>query len=65
MKVLLEELKAYKTVRGDTGQERFNVICDLLDLCPEGSAWFHQRAVILVELAQVLCYHDYSEHTEW
>uniref|UniRef100_A0A6J0SG72 separase n=1 Tax=Pogona vitticeps TaxID=103695 RepID=A0A6J0SG72_9SAUR len=64
MKVLLEELKAYKTVRGDTGQERFNVICDLLDLCPEGSAWFHQRAVILVELAQVLCYHDYSEHTE-
>ncbi|XP_034955423.1 separin [Zootoca vivipara] len=64
MKVLLEELKAYKTVRVDTGQERFNVICDLLDICSEGSGWAHERAVILVELAQVLCYHDYSEQTE-
>ncbi|KAJ7317689.1 hypothetical protein JRQ81_003851 [Phrynocephalus forsythii] len=64
LKLLLEELKAYKTVRVDTGQERFNVICDLLDLCPEGSSWFHKRAVVLVELAQVLCYHSYNEHTE-
>ncbi|XP_032994487.1 separin [Lacerta agilis] len=64
MKVLLEELKAYKTVRADTGQERFNVICDLLDICSEGSSWVHERAVVLVELAQVLCYHDYSEQTE-
>uniref|UniRef100_A0A8D2J4E5 separase n=1 Tax=Varanus komodoensis TaxID=61221 RepID=A0A8D2J4E5_VARKO len=64
MAVLLEELKAYKSVRVDTGQERFNVICDLLDICSEGSSWVHERAVILVELAQVLCYHDYSEQTE-
>ncbi|XP_042306170.1 separin [Sceloporus undulatus] len=64
VEVLLEELKAYKTVRVDTGQERFNVICDLLDMCSEGSNWTHERAVILVELAQVLCYHDYNEHTE-
>ncbi|KAJ6654715.1 hypothetical protein lerEdw1_006578 [Lerista edwardsae] len=64
LKVLLEELKAYKAVRVDTGQERFNVICDLLDICSEGSSWVHERAVILTELAQVLCYHDYSEQTE-
>uniref|UniRef100_A0A8C6XXF3 separase n=1 Tax=Naja naja TaxID=35670 RepID=A0A8C6XXF3_NAJNA len=64
VKVLLEELKAYKAVRVDTGQERFNVICDLLDICSEGSQWVHERAFILVELAQVLCYHDYSEQTE-
>ncbi|KAG8129608.1 hypothetical protein E2320_016298 [Naja naja] len=54
VKVLLEELKAYKAVRVDTGQERFNVICDLLDICSEGSQWVHERAFILVELAQVL-----------
>ncbi|KAL7989870.1 hypothetical protein Chor_012536, partial [Crotalus horridus] len=64
VKVLLEELKTYKTVRVDTGQERFNVICDLLDICSEGSQWVHERAFILVELAQVLCYHDYNEQTE-
>uniref|UniRef100_A0A670Z3A0 separase n=1 Tax=Pseudonaja textilis TaxID=8673 RepID=A0A670Z3A0_PSETE len=64
VKVLLEELKAYKAERVDTGQERFNVICDLLDICSEGSQWVHERAFILVELAQVLCYHDYSEQTE-
>nr|XP_008101791.1 PREDICTED: separin [Anolis carolinensis] len=64
LEVLLEELKAYKMVRVDTGQERFNVICDLLDMCPDGGNCTHKRAVILVELAQVLCYHDYNEHTE-
>ncbi|XP_034275057.1 separin isoform X2 [Pantherophis guttatus] len=64
VKVLLEELKAYKAVRVDTGQERFNVICDLLDICSEGNQWDHERAFILVELTQVLCYHDYSEQTE-
>ncbi|XP_067320360.1 separin [Anolis sagrei] len=64
LEVLLEELKAYKTVRVDTGQERFNVICDLLDMCPDDGNCIHKRAVILVELAQVLCYHDYREHTE-
>ncbi|XP_077185241.1 separin isoform X2 [Paroedura picta] len=64
LKLLLEELKAYKSVRADTGQERFNVICDLLDICSEGSGLVHERAVVLIELAQVLCYHDYTEQTE-
>ncbi|XP_067385631.1 separin [Emydura macquarii macquarii] len=61
--VLSEELKAYKAIRADTGQERFNVICDLLEICSEESGRQHERAVNLVELAQVLCYHDYTEQT--
>ncbi|XP_067170221.1 separin [Apteryx mantelli] len=62
--VLFEELKAYKTVRANTGQERYNVICDLLELCSEESGRVHERAIGLVELAQVLCYHDYAAHTD-
>uniref|UniRef100_A0A8C3RVU3 separase n=1 Tax=Chelydra serpentina TaxID=8475 RepID=A0A8C3RVU3_CHESE len=61
--VLSEELRAYKATRADTGQERFNVICDLLEICSEESGREHERAVNLVELAQVLCYHDYTEQT--
>uniref|UniRef100_A0A8C5L3W2 separase n=1 Tax=Jaculus jaculus TaxID=51337 RepID=A0A8C5L3W2_JACJA len=63
--LLQEELQAYKAVKADTGQERFNVICDLLELDSEetpAGAW--ARATHLVELAQVLCYHDFSQHTE-
>ncbi|XP_004711395.1 separin [Echinops telfairi] len=63
--LLREELQAYKAVRGDTGQERFNVICDLLELSPEetpAGAW--ARATHLVELAQVLCYHNFAQHTD-
>ncbi|XP_075407729.1 separin isoform X2 [Tenrec ecaudatus] len=63
--LLREELQAYKAVRGDTGQERFNVICDLLELSPEetpAGAW--SRATHLVELAQVLCYHDFAQQTD-
>ena len=40
--LLREELQAYKAVRADTGQERFNVICDLMELSPEetpAGAW--------------------------
>ncbi|XP_029811477.1 separin [Suricata suricatta] len=62
--LLREELQAYKAVRADTGQERFNVICDLLELSPEetpAGAW--ARATYLVELAQVLCYHDFAQQT--
>ncbi|XP_064447260.1 separin isoform X2 [Mirounga angustirostris] len=62
--LLREELQAYKAVRADTGQERFNVICDLLELSPEetpAGAWV--RATHLVELAQVLCYHDFAQQT--
>ncbi|XP_040845089.1 separin [Ochotona curzoniae] len=62
--LLREELQAYKEVRADTGQERFNVICDLLELTLEetpAGAW--ARATYLVELAQVLCYHNFAQQT--
>uniref|UniRef100_A0A7M4EJJ1 separase n=1 Tax=Crocodylus porosus TaxID=8502 RepID=A0A7M4EJJ1_CROPO len=62
--LLSEELRAYKTVRANTGHERFNVICDLLELCPDESGKVQERAGVLLELAQVLCYHDYTEKTE-
>lgn len=65
-RLLREELRAYKAVRANTGQERFNVICDLLELSPEetpAGAW--ARATHLVELAQVLCYHNFAQQTDW
>ncbi|NXI66316.1 ESPL1 protein, partial [Anseranas semipalmata] len=62
--VLFAELKAYKGVRADTGQERYNVLCDLLEICSEESGRLHERAVGLVELAQVLCYHNYAQQTD-
>ncbi|NXQ82068.1 ESPL1 protein, partial [Nyctibius grandis] len=62
--VLFAELKAYKTVRADTGQERYNVLCDLLEICSEESGRLHERAVGLIELAQVLCYHSYAQQTD-
>ncbi|XP_006095790.1 separin [Myotis lucifugus] len=63
--LLREELQAYKAVRADTGQERFNVICDLLELSPEETpAGTWARAIHLVELAQVLCYHDFAQQTD-
>ncbi|KAL2776358.1 separin [Daubentonia madagascariensis] len=63
--LLREELQAFKAVRADTGQERFNIICDLLELSLEetpAGAW--ARATHLVELAQVLCYHDFAQQTD-
>ena len=63
--ILFAELKAYKTVRADTGQERYNVLCDLLEICSEESGRLHQRAVCSTELAQVLCYHSYAQQTDW
>ncbi|XP_068123297.1 separin [Hyperolius riggenbachi] len=62
--LLAEELKGYKSVHGDMGQERYNTICDLLDLCAENGQLHHRRPPFLLELAQVLCYHDYSGQTE-
>ncbi|XP_069509429.1 separin isoform X2 [Ambystoma mexicanum] len=62
--LLSDELKAYKAVHANTGQERYNVICDLLEICSEDSTFLHERAVNLVELAQVLCYHDYTDQTD-
>ncbi|XP_010221153.1 PREDICTED: separin, partial [Tinamus guttatus] len=62
--LLFEELKAYKGVRASTGRERYSVVCDLLELCSEDSGRVHERATALVELAQILCYHDYAAHTD-
>ncbi|XP_074670026.1 separin isoform X2 [Strix aluco] len=62
--VLFAELKAYKTLRADTGQERYNVLCDLLAICSEESGRLHERAIGLTELAQVLCYHSYAQQTD-
>ncbi|XP_030054032.1 separin [Microcaecilia unicolor] len=64
IQLLSEELRAYKALHTDTGQERYNTICDLLDICSEESGLPHDRAVYLLELAQVLCYHDYTESTD-
>ncbi|XP_070758909.1 separin [Enoplosus armatus] len=62
--LLEEELRAYKEVAGDTAQERYNTLCDLLDICHEESSHTHQRAVYLCEMAQVVCYQDFSEQTD-
>ncbi|NXC22533.1 ESPL1 protein, partial [Corythaeola cristata] len=62
--VLFTELKAYKSIRADTGQERYNVLCDLLEICSEESGRLHERAVALTELGQVLCYHSYAQQTD-
>ncbi|CAH2224757.1 separin [Pelobates cultripes] len=62
--LLAEEIKGYKCAHGDTGQERYNTICDLLELCSESSSLEHHRPLFLLELAQVLCYHDYTGQTD-
>ncbi|XP_044204007.1 separin [Thunnus albacares] len=62
--ILDEELRAYKDVAGDTAQERYNTLCDLLNICHEESSHTHLRAVYLCEMAQVVCFQDFSEHTD-
>ncbi|XP_074489400.1 separin [Sebastes fasciatus] len=62
--LLEEELRAYKEVAGDTAQERYNTLCDLLDICHEDSSHTHLRAVYLCEMAQVVCFQDFSEQTD-
>ncbi|XP_037107969.1 separin [Syngnathus acus] len=62
--LLDEELRAYKEEAGDTSQERYNTLCDLLDICHEESAHNHLRAVYLCEMAQVVCFKDFSEQTD-
>uniref|UniRef100_A0A8C9V3Y1 separase n=1 Tax=Scleropages formosus TaxID=113540 RepID=A0A8C9V3Y1_SCLFO len=64
LSLLEEELRAYREVAGDTAQERYNVLCDLLDICHEGSMHTHRRAVYLYEMAQVVCFQDFSEQTD-
>ncbi|XP_061689011.1 separin [Syngnathoides biaculeatus] len=62
--LLDEELRLYKEDPGDTSQERYNTLCDLLDICHEESAHTHLRAVYLCEVAQVVCFQDFSEQTD-
>ncbi|MGH0121406.1 UNVERIFIED_CONTAM: hypothetical protein FKN15_019841 [Acipenser sinensis] len=63
--LLEEELRAYRTLQGDTAQERYNTLCDLLEICHEDSGRSHERAVYLCELGQVLCYRqDFTEQTD-
>nr|XP_020448836.1 separin [Monopterus albus] len=64
LSLLEEELRAYKEVAGDTAQERYNTLCDLLDICHEESSHTHLRAVYLCEMAQVVCFQDFSEQTD-
>lgn len=63
--LLEEELRAYKELARDTAQERYNTLCDLLDICHEESSYTHLRAVYLYEMAQVVCFQDFSEQTDW
>lgn len=65
LQLLEAELRAYREVLGDTAQERYNTLCDLLDICHEDSAHTHHRAVYLYEMAQVVCFQDFSEQTDW
>ncbi|XP_041038447.1 separin [Carcharodon carcharias] len=70
--LLVEELRAYKRLRTDTSQERFNVICDLIQMSSSssseegsgGKGMEHLRAMQLLELAQLLSYRDFSQHAE-
>ncbi|KAJ8259312.1 hypothetical protein COCON_G00183240 [Conger conger] len=64
MSLLEEELRAYRSAAGDTAQERYNVLCDLLELCPEGGARALPRALYLCLMAQVVCFQDFSEQTD-
>uniref|UniRef100_A0A8C4NAB5 Separin n=1 Tax=Eptatretus burgeri TaxID=7764 RepID=A0A8C4NAB5_EPTBU len=62
--VLQAELRHCKAQRGDTAQERYNIICDLLELSPEGCSQPLDRVHHLLEFTQLLCYRDYSSQTD-
>ncbi|XP_061583549.1 separin [Cololabis saira] len=62
--LLEEELRVYKELPKDTAQERYNTLCDLLEICHEESPLTHLRAVYLCEMAQVVCFQDFSEQTD-
>lgn len=64
LSLLEEELRGYKESAGDTAQERYNTLCDLLEICHEESPRTHLRAVYLCEMAQVVCFQDFSEQTD-
>uniref|UniRef100_S4RE67 separase n=1 Tax=Petromyzon marinus TaxID=7757 RepID=S4RE67_PETMA len=57
--LLDEELRQYKAQHVDATQERYNVICDLLELCPEEEIdRCLDRSLHLIRLAEFLCYND-------
>uniref|UniRef100_A0A673MXW0 separase n=1 Tax=Sinocyclocheilus rhinocerous TaxID=307959 RepID=A0A673MXW0_9TELE len=62
--LLEEELRLYKEQNGDTAQERYNTLCDLLDICHEETPHTLRRATYLCEMAQVVCYQDFSQQTD-
>ncbi|KAL7891419.1 hypothetical protein AOLI_G00008950 [Acnodon oligacanthus] len=62
--LLEEELRMYKEQTGDTAQERYNTLCDLLDICHEDTTHTLKRASYLCEMAQVVCYQDFSQQTD-
>uniref|UniRef100_A0A672NDD1 Separin-like n=1 Tax=Sinocyclocheilus grahami TaxID=75366 RepID=A0A672NDD1_SINGR len=62
--LLEEELRLYKEQTGDTAQERYNTLCDLLDICHEETPHTLRRATYLCEMAQVVCYQDFSQQTD-
>ncbi|KAJ3602515.1 hypothetical protein NHX12_030269 [Muraenolepis orangiensis] len=62
--LLEEELRAYRDLPIDTSQERYNTLCDMLDVCHEDSPHTHLRAVYLCEMARVVCFQDFSEQTD-
>uniref|UniRef100_A0A8C2L746 separase n=1 Tax=Cyprinus carpio TaxID=7962 RepID=A0A8C2L746_CYPCA len=64
MRLLEEELRLYKEQTGDTAQERYNTLCDLLDICHEETPHTLRRATYLCEMAQVVCYQDFSQQTD-
>lgn len=65
LRLLEEELRVYKEQSGDTAQERYNTLCDLLDICHEETTHTLRRASYLCEMAQVVCYRDFSQQTDW
>ncbi|XP_030634480.1 separin [Chanos chanos] len=64
LRLLEEELRVYKEQACDTAQERYNTLCDLLELCPEHTTHTLRRAAYLWEMAQVVCYQDFSQQTD-
>ncbi|XP_061731171.1 separin isoform X1 [Nerophis ophidion] len=62
--LLDEELRAYKEEQSDTLHEQYNTLCDLLDICHEESSHTYLRAVYLCEMAQVVCFQDFTEQTD-
>ncbi|XP_063043799.1 separin [Engraulis encrasicolus] len=60
-----EELRAYGELTQDLYQEKYNTLCDLLELCGEEDAEHaHTRAHTLLQLAQLTCFHDLTQLTE-